>query len=74
MAHVTLVFEDEDSGQGGIAFKANFTGGEQKDSNAHRLANQVIGWLDEQAIEKDDEEITPLNPDIIAPRTGQILR
>ena len=74
MAHVTLIFEDEDNGQGGIAFKANFTGGEDKDSNAHKLANQVIGWLDEQAVRKTGEVVTPRNPDVIAPRTGQILR
>lgn len=74
MAHVALIFEDEENGQGGIAFKAKFTGGEDKGSNAHRLANQVIHWLDEQAMQKTEEVVTPLNPDIIAPRTGQILR
>lgn len=73
MAHVTLVFEDEDNGQGGIAFKANFTGGEDKHSNAHKLANQVIGWLDEQAMGKTEEVVTPLNPEILAPPTRHII-
>lgn len=74
MAHVALIFEDDESGEGGVAFKAKFAGGEDKHSNAHRLANQVIHWLDEQATKKTGEVVTPLNPDIIAPRTGQILR
>jgi len=59
MAHVTLIFEDEDNGE--IAFRANFTGGEDVHSNAHRLANQVIHFLDEQAIKKAKEEITPFS-------------
>jgi hypothetical protein len=62
MAHVTLIFEDEDNGQGGIAFKANFTGGEQKHSNAHKLANQVIHWLDEQASGKSQEVTKHVGP------------
>lgn len=61
MAHVTLIFEDTESGDGGIDFKANFTGGEQKTSNAHKLANQVIHWLDAQAANKSQEVVTPVS-------------
>lgn len=55
MAHVKLIFEDQEDG--GIAFRAVYAGGEDPHSNAHKLANQVIHFLDEQAAGKTQEEI-----------------
>ena len=49
MAHVHLHFEDKD---GKIFFRADYEGNWQSDSPAHKLANQVIKFLDAQAIEK----------------------
>ena len=60
MSHVKLIFEDAEDGE--IAFRAVFTDGENKQSRAHQMANQVIHWLDTQAERKTDEDIRGLDP------------
>ncbi len=63
MSHVKLVFEDVEGGE--IAFRAVFTDGENKQSRAHQMANQVIHWLDTQAERKTEESVeehTPRSP------------
>jgi hypothetical protein len=59
MAHVSLNFEDAADGQ--IDFKSLYTGGFDPNSHAHKLANQVIKFLDEQAKSKTQIEVEDVN-------------
>lgn len=62
MSYVSLNFEDDANGE--IAFKATYGERFNPDSPAHRLANQVILFLDQHAERKHDigydPVITPL--------------
>lgn len=53
MAHAKIILEDQEDGA--IAFRAIFTDGEKKDSHAHKMVGQIIGFLDEQAAKKSQE-------------------
>ena len=49
MMRVSLHFEDDPELPGAIAFRADYAGGYAPQSNAHKLAGQVIKFLDDQA-------------------------
>ena len=53
MARVSLHFEDAEDGQ--IDFRADYINHYDPTSHAHRLANQVIKFLDEQEASKTRE-------------------
>lgn len=55
MAHVSLNFEDDVTGE--VAFRAVFTNGQDTRSGAHKLAVQVIKWLEEHAETRRDVEV-----------------
>ena len=54
MAKVSLLFEDVDNT---IAFRADYHGGLDTTSPAHKLSNQVIKFLDDQAAKKQDIQV-----------------
>lgn len=51
MARVSLHFEDDEK-TGLIDFRADYKGGYRPNSQAHNLANQVIHFLEREAVEK----------------------
>lgn len=54
----------EDTEDGSIAFRSNFLTGFSNTSPAHKLAVQVIKWLDEQAAQKTIIEVEPPKEDL----------
>jgi hypothetical protein len=50
MARVKLLFEDTPDGL--VEFRADYSGGFEATSHAHLMANQVIKFLDEHASKK----------------------
>mgnify|MGYP001598287313 FL=1 len=70
MARVSLHFEDVDDK---IAFRADYQGGLDPTSSAHKLANQVIKFLDAQAAEKRDLQIDTGPTDAIQNGAGPVL-
>ena len=62
MAKVALLFEDKD---GEIFFRADYQGGLDPTSSAHKLANQVIKFLDAQAARKQDIQVDTEPTDVI---------
>jgi len=52
MHQCSINLEDTDTGE--IAMRVVHADGYQPNSPAHKLANQIIKWLDEQAASKKD--------------------
>lgn len=67
---VSLHFEDGD--QGLVHFRADFINGKSPDSHAHKVAAQVVKFLDDQAESKLEpiEERIDMTP---APEVSRIL-
>lgn len=67
---VNLLFED--GPQQTVIFRADFINGKRDDSNAHKVAAQVIKFLDDQAASKLEtiEETVPMEPSLIVPAHG----
>mgnify|MGYP001574469919 CR=1 FL=1 len=70
MARVTLLFEDVDDT---IAFRADYQGGLDPTSPAHKLANQVIKFLDDQAAKKQDIHVDTGPTDALQNGAGPVL-
>lgn len=64
MARAELFIEDAD---GSIHFRLRHEGGYRADSPAHKLANMVVKFLDEQASKKTEIEVdqTPPEPSVL---------
>lgn len=69
MSRVVIVFEDTTTGE--IEFKITHIDGWNPGSPAHKLANQVVKMLDEQAASCRDLEVAP---PLIEVTPSQILR
>lgn len=67
MARVSLHFEDAEDGK--IDFRADYIGHYDPTSSAHKLANQVIKFLDDQAASKEQER-----SGMVIDEPGRILR
>ncbi len=64
MSHVSLNFEDAENGE--IAFQACYTEGEDPYSNAHKMAGQVIKWLEQEAKTKREAKCETANTGVIS--------
>lgn len=51
----TFLFEDMPDGT--VAFRADYHGGFDERSHVHKLMNQIIIWMDEQA---ESRELVPI--------------